>query len=94
MRIYYLLNFSQGTRRSLFDTYSQFLESITETERKFFDYLDLQIDKVEDFYGERYKEAVLRLAALKEQFRELADHHRAYHVSPTSQSAIIVFNSF
>ncbi len=68
----------------MFDTYSKFLESITETERKFFDYLDLQIDKVEDFYGERYKEAVLRLAVLKKQFRELADHRMAYHVSPTS----------
>src|SRR5258708_40117723 len=73
----------EGTRRSSFDTYSRFLESITECERKFFEYLDLQIDKVEDFYGERYKEAVLRLAAHKEQFHKLAEHRMAYHVSPT-----------
>ena len=73
----------EGSRRSLFDTYSQFLESITETKRKFFDYLDLQINKVEDFYGERYKEAALRLAALREQFHELAEHRMAYHVGPT-----------
>ena len=73
----------ERTQRPSFDTYSQFLETITEKERKFFDYLDLQIDKVEDFYDERYKEAVLRLAALKEQFQELAEHRTAYYVSRT-----------
>ena len=93
MRIY-LFDFFEGTPRSSFDTYSRFLESITKTKRKFFDYLDLQIDKVEDFYGERYREAVLRLAALKEQFRELAEHRKAYHVSPTYSNRLIQFTSF
>ena len=88
----YLFDFFEGTPRSSFDTYSRFLESITKTKRKFFDYLDLQIDKVEDFYGERYKEAVLRLAALKEQFQKLAEHRMAYHVSPIYWGGLIVFN--
>jgi SPX domain protein involved in polyphosphate accumulation len=76
------LNSFEGTPSSSFDTYAQFLESITETERRFFDCLDLQIDKVEDFYGERYKEALERMAALKAQFHELAEHSMAYHVGP------------
>lgn len=51
-----------------------------ELERIFFDYLDDQVDEAEMFFDERYREAGVRLGALKEQFSELAQHRRAYDV--------------
>lgn len=49
-------------------------------ERKFFDYLDAEVEKAEQFYDERFQEAVVRLAALKEQFKELVEHRGLYYV--------------
>ena len=86
MRIY-LFDFFEGTLRSSFVSYSRFFENITENNQKFFDYLDLQIDKVEDFYGEKCKESVLRLAEL---FHEPAEHRMAYNVSPTHYGGSLV----
>jgi hypothetical protein len=49
-------------------------------ERQFFEYLDSQVDKAEQFYQEREKEAVIRSSAIKEQFGELVEHRRVYYV--------------
>ncbi|KAK4704706.1 hypothetical protein P7C70_g1494, partial [Phenoliferia sp. Uapishka_3] len=42
--------------------------------RKFFTILDRELEKVESFYGTKEEEANKRLAELKSQWRELADH--------------------
>ncbi|KAG8875061.1 hypothetical protein FRB97_005453 [Tulasnella sp. 331] len=71
--------------RIAFNSYASVLAAIGPKERKFFDYLDAEIDKAEQFYDERSHEAVVRLVALKEQFKELAEHRSLYHASLTTQ---------
>ncbi|KAG8932567.1 hypothetical protein FRC01_013197 [Tulasnella sp. 417] len=72
--------------RPHFETYAALLANVPELERNFFDYLDEQVDKAEMFFDERYREAGVRLSALKEQFAELSQHRRAYHISLTQAS--------
>ncbi|KAG8844617.1 hypothetical protein FRB96_002986 [Tulasnella sp. 330] len=71
--------------RIAFNSYASVLAAVGPKERKFFDYLDAEIDKAEQFYDERSHEAVVRLVALKEQFKELAEHRSLYHASLTTQ---------
>ncbi|KAG9017993.1 hypothetical protein FRB90_012718 [Tulasnella sp. 427] len=73
--------------RPQYETYDDLLSNVPPLERKFFDYLDGQVDKAEMFFDERYREAAVRLSALKEQFTELAQHRRAYHNSRLIQSS-------
>ncbi|KAG9009095.1 hypothetical protein FRB94_012491 [Tulasnella sp. JGI-2019a] len=65
----------------VFSTYASVLAAVGPAERRFFDYLDAEVDKAEKFYQERFQEAVVRLAALKEQFKELAGHRNHYYAS-------------
>lgn len=48
--------------------------------RRFFIVLDRELDKVEDFYKEREKDAVKRFEELKSQWSELADHKKEFQV--------------
>ncbi|KAF7983207.1 hypothetical protein HWV62_23478 [Athelia sp. TMB] len=46
----------------------------------FFAYLDKQLEKIENFYADREKEAQARNKALNMQLKELKDHRRLYYV--------------
>ncbi|KAG8991558.1 hypothetical protein FRB94_012433 [Tulasnella sp. JGI-2019a] len=65
----------------IFNNYASLLTAVGLTERKFFDYLDAEVEEAEQFYQERFQEAVFRLAALKEQLKELGEHRNLYHAS-------------
>lgn len=53
---------------------------LSPVERQFFVILDGELDKVEKFYGDREKEAIIFSSMLKEQLRELQAHRKLYHV--------------
>ncbi|KAG9046374.1 hypothetical protein FS837_004550 [Tulasnella sp. UAMH 9824] len=87
-KIFSKLSFRRSTARlrgepsrQQYETYAALLANVPELERIFFDYLDEQVDEAEMFFDERYREAGVRLGALKEQFSELAQHRRAYDTS-------------
>ncbi|KAG8902948.1 hypothetical protein FRB99_003916 [Tulasnella sp. 403] len=69
-----------------YDSYGSLIAGITPTERRFFEYLDTQVDKVESFFDDKYKEAAVRLGELREQFHELREHRRAYNNSSLAKS--------
>lgn len=50
------------------------------SERHFFEVLDEELAKVENFYKEREKEYIIQSSVLKEQLRELQDHRKLFHV--------------
>lgn len=54
-------------------------ESLNPEERAFFDHLDKQLDKVENFYSAREHEATRRFSQLKDQLDALAEHRRIFH---------------
>ena len=60
-------------------TLDEILVTLTPLQKGFFDLLDSELAKVEKFYIEREKDAVIYSAALKEQLRELQNHRRIYH---------------
>ena len=49
-------------------------------ERDFFNALDHELSKVDQFFVAREREALLKSSALREQMRELKNHHKVYHV--------------
>lgn len=51
----------------------QALDTVRQREREFFDFLDSELDKVETFYRQKELQAELRLAALRQQLREMRD---------------------
>lgn len=57
------------------------LPTLTPTQRKFFDKLDLELEKIETFYLDREKDARQRSEALRVQLHELRDHRRVFYVS-------------
>lgn len=57
------------------------LESLGALERSFFDKLDLEVAKIEQFFVARELEARTRMSELKEQLHELRDHRKLFHVS-------------
>ncbi|KAF8483138.1 SPX domain-containing protein [Gautieria morchelliformis] len=59
--------------------------SLEPLELSFFTYLDQQLDKVHAFYDEREDEATHKLAALKDQLRELAEHRRQFYEAQSSR---------
>jgi SPX domain protein involved in polyphosphate accumulation len=61
---------------------AELLSHLNPVETKFFETLDGELDKVESFYKDREKDAIIRAAILKEQLRELQDHRKAFHVRP------------
>lgn len=57
---------------------------MTSSERKFFEVLDQELDKVQAFYEERETEALDRYKVLREQLDQLAQH-RAQYVAQQSK---------
>ncbi|CAE7131077.1 unnamed protein product [Rhizoctonia solani] len=55
-------------------TVPELLAGLGPNELAFFTKLDQEIEKVENFYAERERDAELKVAALKEQFHELRGH--------------------
>jgi hypothetical protein len=49
-------------------------------EVQFFEAMDKELDKVQAFYREREKDALVRSAVIKEQLNELKDHRKVFHV--------------
>jgi hypothetical protein len=61
-------------------TLEAILATLNPVERRFFDDIDIELNKVENFYIEREKEAIIFSSILKEQLQELEDHRRIFHV--------------
>lgn len=59
---------------------------MTPSERKFFEVLDQELDKVQAFYEERETEAVNRYKVLREQLEQLAEHRAQYIAQQTKLS--------
>lgn len=55
---------------------------LSPQENAFFDYIDVQLEKVESFYMAREGELSARTTLLKQQLLELQDHSRIVHVCP------------
>lgn len=56
------------------------LETMTPLQIQFFEALDMELAKVQSFYREREKDALMRSGLIKEQLNELKDHRRIFHV--------------
>ena len=61
-------------------TLSEVLETMSPLEVQFFEALDKELDKVQTFYREREKDALVRSAVIKEQLNDLKDHRKIFHV--------------
>jgi hypothetical protein len=59
---------------------SEIMPTLTATQKKFFDKLDAELEKIETFYLDREKEARTRSDALKLQLQGLRDHRRIFYV--------------
>lgn len=66
----------------------ELVPQMTPSERKFFEVLDQELEKVEAFYEEREAEAVNRYKILTEQLEQLAQH-RAQYVARQSRFALL-----
>jgi SPX domain len=56
------------------------LERMTPLEIRFFEKIDSELAKVQDFYQKRLKEALDRSTLIKGQLNELEDHRQAFNV--------------
>ncbi|KAF8306714.1 SPX-domain-containing protein [Clavulina sp. PMI_390] len=70
---------SSGNSRT--DTLDEVYHALTPVEAHFFEVLDEELYKVENFYLEREKEAMIFSSLLHEQLKELQVHRRIYHAS-------------
>lgn len=68
---------------------TELIPMMTSSERKFFDVLDSELDKVQAFYEERESEALQRYKILREQLEQLAEH-RAKYFAQQSKGARLV----
>lgn len=59
------------------------------SERKFFDVLDKELEKVEAFYEEREAEAIERCKVLREQLQQLAEHREEYLAKHSGPSRLV-----
>ncbi|BEI88828.1 uncharacterized protein CcaverHIS019_0201900 [Cutaneotrichosporon cavernicola] len=60
-------------------TFEELYDTLEPDEKAFFDLLDQQLEKVEDFYSARETEATRRFHQLSDQLTELAEHRRIFH---------------
>ncbi|KAG8970520.1 hypothetical protein FRC03_006649 [Tulasnella sp. 419] len=63
----------------VFNAYAEALTSFSPGELRFFEVLEKEVQKVEEFFIQRQREGAVKLAAIKLQFKELVDHRRIYH---------------
>jgi hypothetical protein len=73
-------NGENGNMQTPHRSLREILLTLTPTQKKFFDKLDIELDKIESFYLDREKEARERSEALKSQLNELRDHRRVFYV--------------
>lgn len=71
-------------------TMSELLATLSPLEQEFFEAVDRELIKVENFYREREREALIRSAVIKEQLNELRDHRRIFHVSTAITSLLLI----
>ncbi|GMK56353.1 hypothetical protein CspeluHIS016_0301930 [Cutaneotrichosporon spelunceum] len=60
-------------------TFDELYDTLEPDEQTFFDLLDEQLEKVDEFYSARETEATRRFHQLKDQLSELAEHRRIFH---------------
>ncbi|CAD6576022.1 MAG: hypothetical protein TREMPRED_001560 [Tremellales sp. Tagirdzhanova-0007] len=60
-------------------TFQELYDNLEEDEKDFFDLLEHELQKVEDFYTARETEAKHRAHDLRDQLYELAEHRKIYH---------------
>jgi hypothetical protein len=63
-------------------------------EVQFFEAMDKELDKVQAFYREREKDALVRSALIKEQLNELKDHRKVFHVRISANPILILTDSY
>jgi SPX domain len=56
-------------------------ETLAPTERDFFNSLDFELAKVDQFFIARERDALIKVSALRGQMQELKQHHKLFHVS-------------
>ncbi|WWD03630.1 hypothetical protein V865_001685 [Kwoniella europaea PYCC6329] len=61
------------------DNFDDLYKQLEQDEKDFFDLLEHELDKVENFYVAREGEAMRRAHDLRDQLRELAEHRKIYH---------------
>ncbi|KIM22136.1 hypothetical protein M408DRAFT_18233 [Serendipita vermifera MAFF 305830] len=71
-------------------TLHEVLETMTPLQVQFVQALDMELAKVQNFYREREKDALVRSALIKEQLNDLKDHRRIFHAYEEQQSGFIV----
>ena len=59
---------------------AELLTEMSLLEQQFVGGLDKELLKVETFYRDREREALVRSALIKEQLEELKDHRKVFHV--------------
>ncbi|KLT45695.1 EXS-domain-containing protein [Cutaneotrichosporon oleaginosum] len=60
-------------------TFEELYDTLEPDEKAFFDLLDQQLEKVENFYSAREAEATRRFHQLSDQLKQLAEHRRLFH---------------
>ncbi|KAG8807091.1 hypothetical protein FRC17_004659 [Serendipita sp. 399] len=68
-----------STQSHLPTTLAEALAGLTPLEQEFIQALDAELAKVENFYREREKEAIIRSSVIKAQLNELKDHRKIFH---------------
>ncbi|KAG8819078.1 hypothetical protein FRC19_010139 [Serendipita sp. 401] len=68
---------------------AEVLAELTPLEQEFVDALDAELSKVENFYREREKEAILRSNLIKVQLHELKDHRKIFHAYEEQHPTIL-----
>jgi hypothetical protein len=61
------------------DNFDDLYDSLEDDEKAFFDLLSRELEKVENFYIAREREAIKRAEELKNQLNILAEHRKIYH---------------
>jgi hypothetical protein len=60
---------------------AELYETLSPLERDFFNSLDCEVAKVDQFFIARERDALLRVSALREQLHELKHHRKLFYVS-------------
>ena len=68
-----------GTER-VFTTLAELYYTLYSFEREFFDCLDLELAKVDQFFVAREREIQIKATALRGQFQKLEHHRKLFHV--------------